>query len=86
MKQLIQILSFLFITNVFYAQKQVNPVLKELNEIILNTKLYGGFYNGMTREVATNEYETNKYSKYYRHNKLCNFKKHLTIYTFCIYF
>ena len=35
MKQLIQILSFLFITNVFYAQKQVNPVLKELNEIIV---------------------------------------------------
>ena len=65
MKKFIQILSFLLISNIFYAQKQENPVLKELNEIILNTKLYGGFYNGMTRETATNEYETNKYSKYY---------------------
>ena len=65
MKKFIQILSFLVISNIFYAQKQENPVLKELNDLILNTKLYGGFYNGMTREDATNEYETNKYSKYY---------------------
>ena len=65
MKQLIQIFSLLIVSSVFYGQKQENPILKELNEIILNTKLYGGFYNGMTREIATNEYETNKYSKYY---------------------
>ncbi len=65
MKKFLQILSFLVISNVFYGQKQVNPVLKELNEIILNTRLYGGFYNGMTREVATNEYEKNKYKRYY---------------------
>ena len=65
MKKFVQILSFLLVSNIFYAQKQENPVLKELNDLILNTKLYGGFYNGMTREDATNEYETNKYSKYY---------------------
>jgi hypothetical protein len=65
MKKFLHILSFLVVSNIFYAQKQENPVLKELNEIILNTKLYGGFYNGMSREAATNEYETNKYSKYY---------------------
>ena len=64
MKKFILILSFLLISNIFYAQKQENPVLKELNEIILNTKLYGGFYNGMTREAATNEYETNKSVSY----------------------
>ena len=62
MKKFLHILSFLVVSNIFYAQKQENPVLKELNEIILNTKLYGGFYNGMSREAATNEYETNKYS------------------------
>ena len=60
MKKFIQILSILLISNIFYAQKQENPVLKELNELILNTKLYGGFYNGMTREDATNEYETKR--------------------------
>ena len=52
MKKFLHILSFLVISNIFYAQKQENPILKELNEIILNTKLYGGFYNGMSRATV----------------------------------
>tara|TARA_B100000989_G_scaffold239946_1_gene186831 strand:+ start:1144 stop:1941 length:798 start_codon:yes stop_codon:yes gene_type:complete len=59
------LLLLLLVFNTVNGQKLNNPLLVELNKLIVNTKLYGGFYNGMSRDQATEEYESNKYNRYY---------------------